>query len=78
MVASKVSMLRWQPGYPVFTIVNIDKVYADLDISEVNIGSVEKGQKCLLLFLLQTKRSLAVLLLMSAPADPDPELSLSG
>ena len=54
------------PGYPVFTIVNIDKVYADLDISEVNIGSVEKGRKCLLLFLLQTKRSLAVLLLMSA------------
>lgn len=33
------------PGYPVFTIVNIDKVYVDLDISEVNIGSVEKGQK---------------------------------
>lgn len=33
------------PGYPVFTVVNIDKVYVDLDISEMSIGSLEKGQE---------------------------------
>ena len=33
------------PGNPVFTIVNLDDVHIDLDISEKNIVSLEKGQE---------------------------------
>ncbi|HHY13091.1 MAG TPA: efflux RND transporter periplasmic adaptor subunit, partial [Thermoanaerobacterales bacterium] len=33
------------PGNPVFTIVNLDEVHIDLNISEKNIGNLEKGQE---------------------------------